>query len=60
MEMKHLGALLFVSKEPLTLEEIANLLEVDEKLANVWMEELQENLQDIGIIRKGNQTSVDQ
>jgi segregation and condensation protein B len=49
MEKKHLGALLFVSKEPLTLDELANLLEVESTEVLKWVDEFQEQLQGTGI-----------
>lgn len=49
MEKNHLEALLFVSKEPLTVERITKLLEEEEKVVLRWLFELQNEYKDRGI-----------
>ena len=49
MDKKHVEALLFVSKEPLTVERMAKLLEEEEKVVLRWLFELQNEYKDRGI-----------
>lgn len=52
MSKKNLEAVLFVSKEPMNLEQISKVMEEDEKVVLRWILELKEEYKDRGMIIK--------
>lgn len=49
MEKKHLGAILYVAKEPLSVTQISKLVDEEEKVILRWLFELQNDLKNLNI-----------